>query len=159
MWLHLIFTEVSLLSIFQKSISEAGQIHAESFMYSPPSITSIPLPENAFTIELPDLLSTFFLFQKSLQNPWHLIHSLNLRYQIRGHNLTHIFAVDMFPYKITEPFQWLGFTSQLPKKPGNTPLFCFYSSFLDINTTHSTCNDTSILMSAFSLNCPYNPIE
>ena len=52
------------------------------------------------------------------------------------------FAVDMFPYKTTELFQELGFYSQLPKKPGNTPLFCFYSSFLDINTTHSTCLDT-----------------
>jgi hypothetical protein len=33
------------------------------------SMLSIPLPENAISIELPDLLSTFFLFQKSLQNP------------------------------------------------------------------------------------------
>ena len=32
------------------------------------------------------------------------------------------FAVDMFPYKTTELFQELGFYSQLPKKPGNTPL-------------------------------------
>ena len=32
------------------------------------------------------------------------------------------FAVDMFPYKKTELFQELGFYSQLPKKPGNTPL-------------------------------------
>ena len=32
------------------------------------------------------------------------------------------FAVDMFPYKTTELFQELGFYSQLPKNPGNTPL-------------------------------------
>ena len=49
--------------------------------------------------------------------------------------MTHIFAVDMFPYRITEPFQRLGLTSQLPKKPGNTPLSDSYLSFLDINTT------------------------
>lgn len=34
-----------------------------------PSLTSIPLSENAFSIELPDLLSTFFVFQNSLKNP------------------------------------------------------------------------------------------
>ena len=52
------------------------------------------------------------------------------------------FAVDMFPYKKTGAFQMSGLTSQLPKKPGNTPLSGTYLSFLDINTTHSTCGET-----------------
>ena len=47
--------------------------------------------------------------------------------------------VDMFPYKTTELFQELGFYSQLPKKPGNATLSGTYFSFLDINTTVSTC--------------------
>lgn len=81
----------------------------------------------------------FFVFQNSLKNTRNLIHSLNLRYLIQGHNLTHIFAVDMFLYKITEPFQRSCFKSQLPKKPGNMPLSGFYLSFLDIKTTVSTC--------------------
>ena len=46
---------------------------------------------------------------------------------------------------------------------GQVPIICvnalFYDFCCDSRTTHSTCNDTSILMSAFSLNCPYNPIE
>ena len=41
------------------------------------------------------------------------------------------FAVDMFPYKKTESFQRSGFQSQLPKKPGNTPLSGCYLSFRD----------------------------
>ena len=49
------------------------------------------------------------------------------------------FAVDMFPYKKTELFQKSGFKSKPPKKPGNTPLSGTYLSFLDINTTVSTC--------------------
>ena len=53
-----------------------------------------------------------------------------------------LFAVDMFPYKKTELFQKSGFKSQLPKNPGNTPLSGTYLSFLDINTTVSTCNET-----------------
>lgn len=36
---------VSAFSIFQKFISEDGQIHAESFMHTPPSITSNPQPK------------------------------------------------------------------------------------------------------------------
>ena len=83
-------------------------------------------------------------------NPLPQIVTSNPRLQPDTH-----FAVDMFPYKTTELFQELGFYSQLPKKPGNTPLSVFYLSFFDINTTHSTCHDTLILMSAFSLNCPY----
>ena len=59
------------------------------------------------------------------------------------------FAVDMFPYKKTGPFQMSGLTSQLPKKPGNTPLSGTYLSFLDINTTVSTWHDTFCLMSGF----------
>ena len=53
----------------------------------------------------------------------------------------------MFPYKKTGAFQMSGLTSQLPKKPGNTPLSGTYLSFLDINTTHSTWHDTCWLMS------------
>nr|DAV57820.1 MAG TPA: hypothetical protein [Caudoviricetes sp.] len=87
-------------------------------------------------------------------NPLPQIVTSNPRLQSDTH-----FTVDMFPYKKTELFQELGSKSQLPKKPGNTLLSVLYLSFLDIKTTHSTCNDTSILMSAFSLNCPYNPIE
>ena len=49
--------------------------------------------------------------------------------------------------------------SKKKKVPRNQHFFIYYPCFLDINTTHSTCNDTSILMSAFSLNCPYNPTE
>ena len=49
--------------------------------------------------------------------------------------------------------------SKKKKVPKNQHFFIYYPCFLDINTTHSTCNDTSILMSAFSLNCPYNPTE
>ena len=56
------------------------------------------------------------------------------------------FAVDMFPYKKTELFRRLGFTSQLPKKPGNTPLSGTWFYFLDINTTVSTCVDRVIEM-------------
>lgn len=43
-----------------------------TFLFHLPTVfstTSNPLPENALSIELPDLLSTFSLFQKSLQNP------------------------------------------------------------------------------------------
>ena len=57
------------------------------------------------------------------------------------------FAVDMFPYKTTELFQELGFYSQLPKKPGNTPLSGTWFYFLDIKTTVSTCVETSELLS------------
>jgi len=50
-------------------------------------------------------------------NPLPQIVTSNPRLQPDTH-----FAVDMFPYKTTELFQELGFYSQLPKKPGNTPL-------------------------------------
>ena len=66
-------------------------------------------------------------------NPLPQIVTSNPRLQPDTH-----FAVDMFPYKTTELFQELGFYSQLPKKPGNTPLSGLYLSFLDINTTVST---------------------
>lgn len=52
---------------------------------------------------------SFFGFQKSVKNVWHLICCLLLRYLIRGHNLTHIFSVDMFPHNTTELFQRSGF--------------------------------------------------
>ena len=54
------------------------------------------------------------------------------------------FTADMFPYKITELFQELGFKSKPPKKPGNTPLSGLYLSFLDIKTTVSTWHDRSL---------------
>lgn len=41
----------------------------------------------------------------------------NKKYILCNPHMTYIFAADMFPYKITEPFQELGFLSQLPKKP------------------------------------------
>ena len=52
------------------------------------------------------------------------------------------FAVGMFPYNKTELFQRLGFTYQLPKKPGNTPLSGTWFYLRDINTTVSTCPET-----------------
>ncbi|WP_418478764.1 hypothetical protein, partial [Dysosmobacter sp.] len=61
------------------------------------------------------------------------------------------FAVDMFPYKKTELFQKSGFKSKPPKKPGNTPLSGLYLSFLDINTTVSTCVVARIGTHGFSL--------
>ena len=59
-------------------------------------------------------------------NPLPQIVTSNPRLQPDTH-----FAVDMFPYKKTESFQRLGFQSQLPKKPGNTPLSGCYLSFRD----------------------------
>ena len=41
-------------------------------------------------VELPDWLSPFFIFQKSSQNAWHLIHCLKSWHLIRGYNLTYI---------------------------------------------------------------------
>ena len=66
-------------------------------------------------------------------NPLPQIVTSNPRLQPDTH-----FAVDMFPYKKTEPFQKSGFKSKPPKKPGNTPLSGTYLSFLDIKTTVST---------------------
>ena len=63
-------------------------------------------------------------------NPLPQIVTSNPRLQPDTH-----FAVDMFPYKTTELFQELGFYSQLPKKPVNTPL------------SVSTCVETSELLS------------
>ena len=67
-------------------------------------------------------------------NPLPQIVTSNPRLQPDTH-----FAVDMFPYKTTELFQESGFKSKPPKKPGNTTLSGLYLSFLDINTTVSTC--------------------
>ena len=73
--------------------------------------------------------------QKCLtSNPLSQIVTSNPRSQPDTH-----FAVDMFPYKKTRLFQKSGFRSKPPKKPGNTPLSGTYLSFLDINTTVSTC--------------------
>ena len=74
-------------------------------------------------------------------NPLPQIVTSNPRLQPDTH-----FAVDMFPYKKTGPFQMSGLTSQLPKKPGNTPLSGTYLSFLDINTTVSICKSLSKLI-------------
>ena len=57
----------------------------------------------------------------------------------------------MFSYKKTELFQKSGFKSKPPKKPGNTPLSGTYLSFLDINTTVSTCVVARIGTHGFSL--------
>ena len=65
-------------------------------------------------------------------NPLPQIVTSNPRLQPDTH-----FAVDMFPYKKTELFQKSGFKSQPPKKPGNTPLFSLYLSFLDSKQTVS----------------------
>ena len=69
-------------------------------------------------------------------NPLSQIATSNPRLQPDTH-----FAVDMFPYKKTELFQKSGFKSKPPKNPGNTLCFGTYLSFLDINTTVSTCPD------------------
>ena len=83
-------------------------------------------------------------------NPLPQIVTSNPRLQPDTH-----FAVDMFPYKTTELFQELGFYSQLPKKPGNTPLSGIYLSFLDINTTVSTVLSLSQQSSCVSLSPKY----
>ena len=83
-------------------------------------------------------------------NPLPQIVTSNPRLQPDTH-----FAVDMFPYKTTELFQELGFYSQLPKKPGNTPLSGTYLSFLDIKTTVSTVLSLSQQSSCVSLSPKY----
>lgn len=93
------------------------------------------------------MVVTLFHFPKIIpkcltSNPLSQIVTSNPRSQADIH-----FAVDMFPYKKTELFQKSGFKSKPPKKPGNTPLFSPYLSFLDIKQTVSTWLDTSILMS------------
>ena len=88
-------------------------------------------------------------------NPLPQIVTSNPRLQPDTH-----FAVDMFPYKTTELFQELGFYSQLPKKPGNTPFSGTYLSFLDINTTVSTCVSLSKLsVNSFSIIGNLNSID
>ena len=83
-------------------------------------------------------------------NPLPQIVTSNPRLQPDTH-----FAVDMFPYKTTELFQELGFYSQLPKKPGNTPLSGTYLSFLDIKTTVSTVLSLFQQSSCISLSPKY----
>ena len=103
------------------------------------SFTSIPLPATTQNGRVAGLVVILFHFSKIspkylTSNPLSQIATSNPRLQPDTH-----FAVDMFPYKKTGPFQMSGLTSQLPKKPGNTPLSGTYLSFLDINTTVSTC--------------------
>ena len=104
--------------------------------------TSIPLPTNTQNGRVAELVVSPFRFPKFIpksvtSNPLSQILTSNPRSQPDTD-----FAVDMFPYKKTGAFQMSGLTSQLPKKPGNTPLSGTYLSFLDINTTHSTWHDT-----------------
>ena len=94
-------------------------------------------------IELPDWLSSVFVFQKITlkcltANPLSQIVTANPRLQPDTH-----FAVDMSPHKKAELFQKSGFKSKLPKKPGNMPLFSLYLSFLDSKQTVSTWHDSS----------------
>lgn len=99
-----------------------------------------PLPTNTQNGRVAGLVVSPFCFPKFIpksvtSNPLSQIATSNSRLQPNTY-----FAVDMFPYKKTGPFQMSGLTSQLPKKPGNTPLSGTYLSFLDIKTTVSTCN-------------------
>ncbi len=101
--------------------------------------TSIPLPATTQNGRVAGLVVSPFRFSKIspkclTSNPLPQIVTSNPRSQPDTH-----FAVDMFPYKKTELFQKSGFKSKPPKKPGNTPLSGTYLSFLDINTTVSTC--------------------
>ena len=103
------------------------------------SFTSIPLPATTPNDRVAGLVVSPFRFSKIspkclTSNPLSQIVTSNPRLQADTY-----FAVDMFPYKKTELFQKSGFKSKPPKKPGNTPLSGFYLSFLDINTTVSTC--------------------
>ena len=107
--------------------------------------TSIPLPATTQNGRVAGLVVIPFRFPKIIlksltSNPLSQIATSNPRLQPDTH-----FAVDMFPYKKTGPFQMSGLTSQLPKKPGNTPLSGTYLSFLDINTTVSICASLSKL--------------
>ena len=88
------------------------------------------------------MVVTLFHFPKIIpkcltSNPLSQIVTSNPRLQADTY-----FAVDMFPYKKTKLFKKSGFKSKPPKKPGNTPLFSLYLSFLDSNTTLSTCIET-----------------
>ena len=85
-------------------------------------LISILLPITTSNGRIAGLVVTLFHFPKIIQkcltsNPLSQIVISNPRLQPDTH-----FAVDMFPYKTTELFQELGFYSQLPKKPVNTPL-------------------------------------
>lgn len=118
------------------------------------SFTSNLLPTTTQNGRVAGLVVIRFHFPKSIpkcltSNPLSQIATSNPRLQPDTH-----FAVDMFPYKKTGPFQMSGLTSQLPKKPGNTPLSGTYLSFLDIKTTVSTrsplvCPLTSIFSNCF----------
>ena len=99
------------------------------------SFTSIPLLATTPNGRVAGLVVSPFCFPKSVtSNPLPQIVASNPRLQPDTD-----FAIDMFPYKITELFQKYGFKSKPPKKPGNTPLSGTYLSFLDIKTTVSTC--------------------
>ena len=96
----------------------------DSFLNDLPnfSFTSNLLPATTPNGRVAGLVVNPFRFSKIstkclTSNPLSQIATSNPRLQPDTH-----FAVDMFPYKKTELFQRLGFTSQLPKKPGNTPL-------------------------------------
>ena len=116
-------------------------------------LTSIPLPATTPNGRVAGLVVSPFRFPKIspkclTSNPLPQIVTSNPRSQPDTH-----FAVDMFPYKKTELFQKSGFKSKLPKKPGNTPLSGIYLSFLDINTTVSTCTvsgNKSTLLTLFN---------
>ena len=75
------------------------------------------LRSNGTLLHMKDCIITFVKLIISKKHPLPQIVTSNPRLQPDTH-----FAVDMFPYKTTELFQELGFYSQLPKKPGNTPL-------------------------------------
>ena len=80
--------------------------------------TSIPLPATTQNGRVAGLVVNPFRFSKIIpksltSNPLSQIATSNPGPQPDTH-----FAVDMFPYKKTELFQRLGFTSQLPKNPG-----------------------------------------
>ena len=101
--------------------------------------TSIPLPATTQNGRVAGLVVSPFRFSKIspkylTSNPLPQIVASNPRLQPDTD-----FAIDMFPYKITELCQKYGFKSKPPKKPGNTPLSGTYLSFLDIKTTVSTC--------------------
>ena len=85
-------------------------------------LPSNPLPTNTPNGRIAGLVVIRFHFPKIIpkcltSNPLSQIVTSNPRLQPDTH-----FAVDMFPYKKTKLFQKSGFKSQLPKKPGNTPL-------------------------------------
>ena len=132
-----------MLSVFgDKNIEMTNMIMNLPFRQNPDlpnfSFTSIPLPATTPNGRVAGLVVTLFHFPKIIQkcptsNPLSQIATSNPRLQPDTD-----FAVDMFPYKKTELFQKSGLKSKPPKKPGNTPLFSLYLSFLDIKTTVST---------------------